>query len=274
MSLRSIADCLSLQIPSKQKLVLITLLNYANTDAIAWPSRELIAFNTGISPEALRPIIKWLSDNGWIQILQEGRGRGLSSRYALNLPRIEEEGQSEMENRRLLKKGVEINPFISTEKGGISTEKGGISHTKGWSPLSANPLEPVDESLNESIGRKKPQGIKQERTLVTEEWVESIRSEWEPKLIGYWRTFDQIIDWATGREYYDSTKDKQKYVLGRLEAALKDKAKKSSTPRSAAGNGTQPSSAALHNPVPKNGFEDEKAEALAKFKAARAKGYA
>jgi len=129
--------------------------------------------------------------------------------------------------------------------------------------------------LNESItAAPKPKGIKQERTLVTEEWVESIRSEWEPKLVGHWRTFDQIIEWSTGREYYDSTKDKQKYVLGRLEAALKDKAKKSSTPRSAAGNGTQPSSAALHNPVPKNGFEDEKAEALAKFKAARAKGYA
>ena len=132
------------------------------------------------------------------------------------------------------------------------------------------------ESSNQSVtASPKPKSIKQERTIVSEEWVESIRSEWEPKLVGYWRSFDQIIEWATGREYYDSTKDKRKYVLGRLEAAVKDHR---ATPRKAPQGGSQTSSAPVsHNggqSVPKQNpyYAEQQRIKMEKFRENAAKG--
>ena len=88
-------------------------------------------------------------------------------------------------------------------------------------------------------------------------------------MVGYWRSFDQIIEWATGREYYDSTKDKQKYVTGRLIAAARDH---KAHPKKPSFSGNQPSSAPA--PVAKQNsiYAERDRIKMEKFREARARG--
>lgn len=163
------------------------------------------------------------------------------------------------------------NDVLPVEGGGKS-----VSHGEGSVLPTGREVEfPRTRTIEPELSNKsitaapKPTPIKQERTIVSEEWVESIRAEWEPQLVGYWRSFDQIIEWATGREYYDSTKDKQKYVTGRLVAAVRDH---KAHPKKPSFSGNQPSSAPA--PVAKQNsiYAERDRIKMEKFREARARG--
>lgn len=81
------------------------------------------------------------------------------------------------------------------------------------------------------------------------------------------------IESIKGKPVYFVSKNKPAEMRRFLNFA-RDNARKFNTPRSAAGTVAQPSSAALHNPVPKSSFEDQKVRDKAAWKAAREKGFA
>lgn len=75
MSAFLLMPCWQLQgMTSTQKLVLISLADQCNDDGICWPSVKKIAIRTCLSERAIQNSIKWLYEQGAIQIKErEGR---------------------------------------------------------------------------------------------------------------------------------------------------------------------------------------------------------
>src|SRR5436309_305406 len=79
-------------IPPSAKLVAVALANHANVGScgIAWPSVKTLSRETGISTGRVREHLRKLEAREWV--MREGRrggGRGLSTRYRINLARME-----------------------------------------------------------------------------------------------------------------------------------------------------------------------------------------
>lgn len=244
---------------SSKRAIMWVLADHASDEGYCFPGRALLSKEVGISERHLRLNLQALEREGWLR-MELGNGRGNPTKYQLNVPKIRREA-TEFE-RAFPIKGIPNNtpfPGDPLDKGcTFEDEKGIPSGTKGYTPRINEPSITINEP---SLGRKPKQAVK----------FEPLTDEQRGRLKEDFPGVDVDEEIENARAHVSHAKWKVEYIG--LRNWMKN-ARKFNAPRSAAGNGTQPSSAALHNPVPKNGFEDEKAEALAKFKAARAKGYA
>lgn len=79
-----------------RKLVLITLCNYADEHALAWPGQKRLAVETEQSVDTVQRHLRRLEADGFIQIWERRRhgGHWPGRTYRLNMPRAETEPQN------------------------------------------------------------------------------------------------------------------------------------------------------------------------------------
>ncbi len=72
-----------------QARVFVFLQEHENSNyGYAWPAVETVAAETGLSDRSVQMSIRWLAENGFIEIT-EGGGRTLSNRYRVLHGRIQ-----------------------------------------------------------------------------------------------------------------------------------------------------------------------------------------
>ena len=76
------------ELDAKRKLVLLSLADNANDAGLCWPTQETIARRSSLSERTVRDYLHSLAGEGLITILELGNGRGISTRYRLNLDAI------------------------------------------------------------------------------------------------------------------------------------------------------------------------------------------
>lgn len=273
MTLVLVAQCLSLQLPQTQKLILQSLANYVDADGIAFPGKDIIATEASVSERRLRPHIKALEEEGWIRILSVGNGRGQTTRYQLNVERIEDEYRQTIADRKALRaqKGDTPSSFVpwgkedvAVIKGDAAVQKGDVAVIKGDSTEQLTVL-PVSNRSNRKAERSEDKPIVVPKTEVTERFLASIRPDW----IGKLRDFDDTVAFWVGRTYFVGQRDKQGFLLKKLSEAAK---RERETPKKPSFSGSQPSSAPA--PVAKQNsiYAERDRIKMEKFRKARARG--
>lgn len=83
------ATVFELDLPPIPKLILLALADFADEETgECWPSQTRLAKKASISERTIRSHIAPLVEDGYIEILARGDGRGHSTRYRLNLIRL------------------------------------------------------------------------------------------------------------------------------------------------------------------------------------------
>lgn len=168
-------------------LTLLALADFANDAGECWPGQPTLAQRARVSERHVARIIVWLEENGYVEVLVKGNGKGHSSRYRLLLkgdiltpngvtkgdklssnPRKKDDKSSP--NHRQYKKDDNLSPNappkddkVSGFKGDIGSAKGDIGDTKGDIAMSTEPpLEPsllqppTDPPEREIVGASAP----------------------------------------------------------------------------------------------------------------------
>lgn len=246
---------------------LMFYVSWQGEERKAWPSKKRLAEDTRTSESTIDRAMKDLCDAGALIIEKRFREDGgqASNNYWL----ITQEAD----------RGIPLEYLVAMD------EKGGYRErpVPPGQPRTLPPGQPCTPKNNNKKEREVTRTtymprvqtpLKQQRTIATQEWIDSLREEWVPKLQGHWRTFEDVIEWSTNRKYFDSTKDQQKYILGRLSSAFKEK---QSTRNGRGSPGPESFSATSHNggqPVPQSlpTFEEERREKMRQFAQRRAEG--
>lgn len=251
-----------------EKEVLRNLLDRMGRGNICFPSQATIAWDCNLSRGHVNESLKGLCARGFITKLPRQRRQSLS--YRMNTRALLDWSETEPEEYPLeaIAEQDILTVGISDDKVLLSdnlTQPVRLSDSTCQNFLHPEVI-PVSESQEVNLVATSP-APRGKKPSVMDTVVETVRQEF----LGTPRLEEMLLLSKSSPVFkFAAPADK----LEVLRVLLRQRIQGFSTPRSAAGTGTQPSSAALHNPIPKNGFEDEKAEALAKFKAARAKGYA
>jgi len=85
MSVEVMSVVWKLDLPQNKKLVLLAIADHANDDGIAWPSQGRIAWKTGYKRRNIKRILDELIEDGLLQVMRVGRGRGNSTVHQLTL---------------------------------------------------------------------------------------------------------------------------------------------------------------------------------------------
>jgi hypothetical protein len=84
MSYRAIAAALALrEVSTGERLVVLSLASYANSDLQAWPSDEVAAARAGLARSRYLAARGSLAERGLIRVEHAGAGRGKSSLVTL-----------------------------------------------------------------------------------------------------------------------------------------------------------------------------------------------
>lgn len=152
MSVRQMSKVWELDLEPNKRLVLLAYADHADDDgAHVFPSLDRVAHKTGYSRDQTKRISRQLRDDGLMELVAEGRGRGNPSEYRLTL-----------EN------GCSLPPFKSRrEKGAseppIAPEKGASESKKG-APM---PPEPSQRTVKEPSGSEEETSSSSGRPLVS-----------------------------------------------------------------------------------------------------------
>lgn len=159
MSVKVSALCWKVPLPVIQKVVLVRLADYAKDGGGSiFPAVGTVAIECGISSRAVQVAFKKLIETGVLRLVEASTGgRGRTSRYALDLPRIMELGgvqpdhggpssgvQAEPETAQNPEHGAGFNGAINPEHGAgfsVNPERG----ARNPEPPAQNPLESTKE---------------------------------------------------------------------------------------------------------------------------------
>ena len=116
------------------RLVLLCIAEHYNDKSqTAWPSTATIARETRVSIRQVKRAIKQLVDDGELDVIQEGLGRGNTAVYQILLP-IEPPKKGDMVSKKgdiSSRKGDMVSPNEADIKGDISSRKGDMVSKKG-----------------------------------------------------------------------------------------------------------------------------------------------
>lgn len=85
MSIKLLSAAWDLKIGSTEKMVLMSLCDFANEQGVCWPSVATICRKTSKSERTVQTALKWLKDNGYFTV--EGYN-GVTPRYCLDPRKI------------------------------------------------------------------------------------------------------------------------------------------------------------------------------------------
>lgn len=71
----------------KQLLIHLSLADWAGDNGICWPKQETIAKKCRCSVETVRTTTRTFQNDGFLEIVEESKGRGMSHRYKLLAPK-------------------------------------------------------------------------------------------------------------------------------------------------------------------------------------------
>lgn len=71
----------------KALLVHLALADWAGDHGVCWPNQESIAKKARCSVETVRTTVRSMERDGFLEIIQQSRGRGDSTRYQLKSPK-------------------------------------------------------------------------------------------------------------------------------------------------------------------------------------------
>ena len=137
-------------------LTLLALADFANDVGECWPGQPTLAQRARVSQRHISRVIDWLEEQGYIEILVKGNGKGHSSHYRLllkgdilsangapkgdNLPPNNRKKDDKLSpNRRRTPKDDKMSPNTRT-KGDIGDTKGDTGDTQSMTPRSSDPL--------------------------------------------------------------------------------------------------------------------------------------
>lgn len=141
MSIDILGPVFYLPLEMHRKMVLAVLADNANDSGHCWPSQTLIALKSSLSERRVRDHLKLLAVEHWLEILQQGDGRGRTTHYLLNTERISAEAQK-------------VKDGIKADKADTQKQKADTLALKADTPL---PLEPsLEPSLLEPSYTKAP----------------------------------------------------------------------------------------------------------------------
>lgn len=125
-------------------LVLLALADHANDKDICWPSLPTLAKRARISERQTQRIIQKLADDGHIEVLSKGDGRGHSSKYKLTIKGdIQDKDDIAMSPIENIKDDT-MSTF-NEERVTSETERVTSSAIKGDIAMSTESLEPLKE---------------------------------------------------------------------------------------------------------------------------------
>jgi predicted transcriptional regulator len=126
MSYKLVDAVFYLGLPRAEKQVLMSLCKHAHDDgSSAFPSVELIHFETGLKRRAIQNALRWLEDRQYIVAERSKKGgRAKSVRYRVLVPDAELVRCIELATKRA------VSALFPDEKGAVSSEKGAVSATK------------------------------------------------------------------------------------------------------------------------------------------------
>lgn len=90
MSIRIMNDAWDLDIPSSEKLVLISLADQANDEGVTWPGKASMMRRTGLSKATIKRTLGSLRDRGLLSWAHRDRDNGSkrSNRYQIDVERV------------------------------------------------------------------------------------------------------------------------------------------------------------------------------------------
>ena len=71
----------------KARLIHVVLADHANDQGICWPTQQTIAARAGCTVEHVRTTVHQMVTDGYLEILENSRGRGSSHLYQLKYPK-------------------------------------------------------------------------------------------------------------------------------------------------------------------------------------------
>ncbi len=83
MSLHALDWAFKLPIPPTQKLVLLAMADHADAEGVCWPSVPNLCAKTSLARRTVFAMQAWLEAHGLIQKVEQGGGRGYSTRWRL-----------------------------------------------------------------------------------------------------------------------------------------------------------------------------------------------
>ena len=248
-----------------EKEVLRNLLDRMGKGNICFPSQATIAWDCNLSRGHVNESLKALCARGFITKLPRQRRQSLS--YRMNTRALLDWAESEPEEYPL--EAIAEQDILTVGKSDDKvllsdnlTQPVRLSDTACQNFLHP---EVIPRSESQEGNLVEPSTGSRKRKSATEEIVDSVRQEF----LGSVGNLEALLLLAKSSPTFKfaAAADKPEVLRLLLSQRIEGQLKQGRTQ-------AQPSSAALHNPVPKSSFEDQKARDKAAWKAAREKGFA
>lgn len=128
MSVEQMSQVWKLDLPSNQKFILLCYADHADDEGNnVFPSLPRVAHKTGYSVDQVRRLSKSLVNNGLMELVEKGHGRGNTHRYRLTLV-----------------KGGKLPPFKSRRERVATATENLASDRENLAPMPPEPSEPSE----------------------------------------------------------------------------------------------------------------------------------
>jgi len=145
-----------------EKLIIVILADYARAPGgMSWPSVGTVAWEAGIAHRYASEMLAKLRASGWIEVVGSTRGgRGKSTCYRLNLPRIVEFAERAKDERKRMVKGRAKDeprdsvsrPETMNKTAAKDEQKRGKDEQQGTETMNPSSPEPLGLAVITSTG--------------------------------------------------------------------------------------------------------------------------